>query len=120
VQWHRTYLLGIDVNSIISLAFIIGSALAAVAGVMVAMYYGLVNYSIGYIAGIKAFTAAVLGGIGSIQGAMAGGILLGIAESLGSAYISSEYKDAYAFILLIVILIVRPAGLFGSAEREKV
>jgi len=113
-------LLGIDVNSIISLAFIIGSGLAAVAGVMVAMYYGLVNYYIGYIAGIKAFTAAVLGGIGSIQGAMVGGILLGIAESMGSAYISSEYKDAYAFVLLIVILIVRPAGLFGSAEREKV
>jgi branched-chain amino acid transport system permease protein len=78
---------------------------------MVAMYYGLVNYFIGYIAGIKAFTAAVLGGIGSIRGAMFGGILLGLVESLGGSYISSEYKDAYAFILLIIVLIVKPGGL---------
>lgn len=113
-------LVGINVDSIISVTFIIGSGLAAVAGLMIAMYYGLVNYFIGYIAGIKAFTAAVLGGIGSIQGAMFGGILLGVVEILGSAYISSEYKDAYAFILLIVILLIRPAGLFGQQEREKV
>ncbi|MBM4135577.1 MAG: branched-chain amino acid ABC transporter permease [Nitrospira sp.] len=106
-------LVGININTIISITFIIGSGLAAVAGLMVAIYYGLVNYSIGYIAGIKAFTAAVLGGIGSIRGAMFGGIILGLVESLGAGYISSEYKDAYAFIILVIILLVKPEGLFG-------
>lgn len=107
-------LVGINIDTVISTTFIIGSGLAAVAGFMVAMYYGLVNYSIGYIAGIKAFTAAVLGGIGSIRGAMFGGILLGLVESFGASYISSEYKDAYAFTILIIILLVRPSGLFGK------
>ncbi|HYA11740.1 MAG TPA: branched-chain amino acid ABC transporter permease [Thermodesulfovibrionales bacterium] len=107
-------LVGINIDTVISTTFIIGSGLAAVAGLMVAMYYGLVNYSIGYIAGIKAFTAAVLGGIGSIRGAMFGGILLGLVESFGAGYISSEYKDAYAFAILIIILLVRPSGLFGK------
>jgi branched-chain amino acid transport system permease protein len=113
-------LVGINIDTIISITFIVGSGLAAVAGLMVAMYYGLVNYSIGYIAGIKAFTAAVLGGIGSIRGAMFGGILLGLVESLGGSYISSEYKDAYAFVILIMILLVKPGGIFGKAELEKV
>jgi branched-chain amino acid transport system permease protein len=113
-------LVGINIDTVISITFIIGSGLAAVAGLMVAMYYGLVNYFIGYVAGIKAFTAAVLGGIGSIRGAMFGGILLGIVESLGASYISSEYKDAYAFVVLIIILLVKPGGLFGKAELEKV
>ena len=113
-------LVGINIDTVISVTFIIGSGLAAVAGVMVAMYYGLVNYSIGYVAGIKAFTAAVLGGIGSIRGAMVGGILLGLVESLGGSYISSEYKDAYAFVILILILLVKPGGLFRKAEPEKV
>ena len=113
-------LLGININSVISLTFIIGSGLAAIAGIMVAMYYGLVNYSIGYIAGIKAFTAAVLGGIGSIPGAMFGGIFLGFVESMGAGYISSEYKDAYAFLVLIVVLLIKPAGLFGRSTEEKV
>jgi branched-chain amino acid transport system permease protein len=113
-------LVGINIDTVISTTFIIGSGLAAVAGLMVAMYYGLVNYYIGYIAGIKAFTAAVLGGIGSIRGAMFGGILLGLVENLGASYISSEYKDAYAFIILIIILLVKPGGLFGKAELEKV
>jgi len=113
-------LVGINIDTVISITFIIGSGLAAVAGLMVAMYYGLVNYFIGYIAGIKAFTAAVLGGIGSIRGAMFGGILLGLVESLGASYISSEYKDAYAFVVLIIILLVKPGGLFGKAELEKV
>jgi branched-chain amino acid transport system permease protein len=108
-------LVGINIDTVISTTFIIGSGLAAVAGFMVAMYYGLVNYSIGYIAGIKAFTAAVLGGIGSIRGAMFGGILLGLVESFGASYISIEYKDAYAFAILIIILLVRPSGLFGKA-----
>ena len=113
-------LVGINTDTIISVTFIIGSGLAAIAGMMVSTYYGLVNYFIGYSAGIKAFTAAVLGGIGNIPGAMLGGILLGLIESLGSAYISSEYKDAYAFIILIIILLVRPAGLLGKASEEKI
>lgn len=113
-------LIGININTIISAAFIIGSGLAAVAGLMVATYYGSVNYSIGYIAGIKAFTAAVLGGIGSIPGAMFGGIFLGLVESLSASYISSEYKDAYAFVILIIILLIKPSGLFGRSGEEKV
>jgi len=113
-------LVGINIDTIISVTFIIGSGLAAVAGLMVAAYYGLVNYSIGYMAGIKAFTAAVLGGIGSIPGAMVGGILLGLVESLSAGYISSEYKDAYAFVILIIILLIKPSGLFGKTQEEKV
>ncbi|GAB4408392.1 MAG: branched-chain amino acid ABC transporter permease [Thermodesulfovibrionales bacterium] len=113
-------LVGINIDYVISLTFIIGSALAAVAGIMIAMYYGLVNYYIGYIAGIKAFTAAVLGGIGSIPGAMLGGIFLGLVESMGAAYISSEYKDAYAFAVLIIILLIKPTGIFGKSTEEKV
>jgi branched-chain amino acid transport system permease protein len=113
-------LLGIDVDQIISLTFVVGSVLAAGAGMMVAMYYGTVNFFIGYVAGIKAFTAAVLGGIGSIPGAMAGGLLLGLVESLGAGYISSEYKDLFAFVILIVVLILKPSGLLGSPAKEKV
>ncbi len=113
-------LVGINVDTVISLTFVIGAGMAAVAGVMVAAYYGLVNYSIGYVAGIKAFTAAVMGGIGNIPGAMLGGILLGLIESLAAAYISPEYKDAYAFVMLIVILLIRPAGILGKVQEEKV
>lgn len=113
-------LVGINVDNIISITFIIGAGLAAVAGIMVASYYGLVNYFIGYIAGIKAFTAAVLGGIGNIPGAMLGGIILGLVESTGAAYISSEYKDAYAFIILIIILLIKPSGILGKTTEEKV
>ncbi|MBZ0168607.1 branched-chain amino acid transporter permease subunit LivH [Candidatus Methylomirabilis lanthanidiphila] len=112
-------LVGIDVNRVISVTFLIGSALAAIAGVMVGMYYGLINFSIGYIAGIKAFTAAVLGGIGSIPGAMLGGILLGLIESLGAGYISSEYKDVFAFAILILVLIFRPNGLLGANTSKR-
>ncbi|MBI4687880.1 MAG: branched-chain amino acid ABC transporter permease [Nitrospirae bacterium] len=112
-------LLGINIDWIISITFIIGSGLAAVAGFMVAMYYGLVNYSIGYIAGIKAFAAAVLGGIGSIPGAMLGGFILGIVESLAAGYLSSEYKDAYAFIILIIILLIKPRGLLGKSSGDR-
>jgi len=113
-------LLGINVNSIISMTFMIGSFLAAVAGVMVAMYYGLVNFSIGYLAGMKAFTAAVLGGIGNVPGAMLGGVLLGVLESLGAGYLWPEYKDAFAFIVLVLILIIRPQGLLGARVPDKV
>jgi len=113
-------LVGINVNGVIATTFVIGSVLAAAAGVMVAMYYGVVNFFIGYVAGIKAFTAAVLGGIGNIPGAMLGGILLGLVESLGASYISSEYKDLYSFLILILVLIFRPTGLLGERVAEKV
>ncbi len=113
-------LVGIDIDKVIAITFVIGSGLAAAAGVMVAMYYGSVNFYIGYVAGIKAFTAAVLGGIGNIPGAMLGGLILGLVESLGAAYISSEYKDAFAFLILILVLIIRPTGLLGERVPEKV
>ncbi len=113
-------LMGVNIDSVISVTFILGSFLAAVAGVMVAMYYGLVNFSIGYMAGMKAFTAAVLGGIGNVPGAMLGGFLLGILESLGAGYLWPEYKDAFAFLVLILILIIRPQGLLGERVPEKV
>jgi len=113
-------LVGIDINRVIAITFIIGSILASAAGVMVAMYYGLVNFFIGYVAGIKAFTAAVLGGIGNIPGAMVGGFILGLVESLGASYISSEYKDVFSFLILIGVLILRPGGLLGEKETEKV
>ena len=115
-----TALLGINVDRTISLTFMLGAALAAVAGVMVTVYYGVVDFYIGFVAGIKAFTAAVLGGIGSIPGAMLGGVVLGVAETFAAAYISSEYKDIVAFGLLVLILLFRPTGLLGKPEVEKV
>lgn len=113
-------LVGIDINRVISVTFMIGSALAAVAGVMVTLYYGVVHFFMGYLAGIKAFTAAVLGGIGSIPGAMLGGFVLGLIENFGASYVSSVYKDAFAFIVLIITLIVRPTGLLGRKTVDKV
>jgi branched-chain amino acid transport system permease protein len=113
-------LVGINIDQVISVTFIIGSVLAAAAGVMIAMYYGLVNFFIGYVAGIKAFTAAVLGGIGNIAGAVLGGFILGLVESLGASYVSSEYKDAFAFLILIIVLLFRPTGLLGERVPEKV
>jgi branched-chain amino acid transport system permease protein len=113
-------LVGININQVISITFMIGSALAAVAGVMVTLYYGVVHFFMGYLAGIKAFTAAVLGGIGSIPGAMLGGFMLGLIENFGASYISSVYKDAFAFLVLIIVLIVRPAGLLGQKSVDKV
>jgi branched-chain amino acid transport system permease protein len=113
-------LVGIDVNRVITATFVIGSALAAIAGVMVALYYGVVNFFIGYVAGLKAFTAAVLGGIGNIPGAMLGGVVLGVAEGLGAGYISNEYKDVIAFVILILVLLVRPTGLMGERIPDKV
>lgn len=113
-------LLGINTNRVISATFVIGAALAAVAGLLLGLYYGVANPHIGFIAGLKAFTAAVLGGIGSIPGAMLGGIILGLTESLTSAYISSEWKDAVSFSLLVLILLFKPTGLLGKQEVEKV
>ncbi len=113
-------LLGINTNRVISATFVIGAALAAVAGLLLGLYYGVANPHIGFIAGLKAFTAAVLGGIGSIPGAMLGGIILGLTESLTAAYISSEWKDAVSFSLLVLILLFKPTGLLGKQEVEKV
>lgn len=115
-----TNLLGIDTNRTIALTFIIGAALAAVAGLLLGLYYGVVNPFVGFIAGLKAFTAAVLGGIGSIPGAVLGGLILGITEALTSAYFPSEYKDVVSFGLLVLILLFRPSGLLGKPEVEKV
>ena len=113
-------LVGINSNRVISITFIIGSALAAVAGVLVTLYYGVVHFFMGYTAGLKAFTAAVLGGIGSIPGAMLGGVVLGLIENFGASYVSSVYKDAFAFVVLIVTLIIRPSGLLGQKNLDKV
>ena len=113
-------LVGINVDRVISVTFIIGSALAAVGGVLIASHIGQINFYIGFIAGIKAFTAAVLGGIGSIPGAMLGGIVLGCTESFATGYVSSDYEDVFAFALLVLILIFRPSGILGRPETKKV
>jgi len=113
-------LIGVDVSRTISMTFVIGAALAAVAGVMVTLYYGVIDFYIGFLAGIKAFTAAVLGGIGSLPGAMLGGVLIGLIEAFWSGYFSSEYKDVAAFTILVLVLIFRPSGLLGRPDIEKV
>jgi branched-chain amino acid transport system permease protein len=141
--------MGIDINVVISAAFVIGAALAAVAGLMVMTYYGIAHYYMGFLLGLKAFTAAVLGGIGNLAGAMLGGILLGIIEALGAGYIGdvtnicgfpflsdslqqqcassdgqvslfgSNYQDVFAFFVLILVLIFRPSGLLGERVSER-
>ena len=113
-------LLGINVDRTISLTFVMGAALAAVAGVLVTMYYGVIDFYIGFLAGVKAFTAAVLGGIGSLPGAMLGGILIGLIETFWSGYFTIEYKDVAAFSILAIVLIFLPSGLLGRPEVEKV
>ena len=113
-------LLGVDVNRTISYTFVIGAALAAVAGIMHLLYYGVIDFYIGFVAGVKAFTAAVLGGIGSLPGAMLGGLLIGLIETFWSAYFSIEYKDVAAFSILVIVLIFLPTGILGRPEVEKV
>ncbi|MEJ5364937.1 MAG: branched-chain amino acid ABC transporter permease [Desulfosoma sp.] len=113
-------LMGIDVNRVILMVFLIGPALGGAAGLMVGLHYGQINFTMGWVYGLKAFTAAILGGIGNIPGAMVGGILLGVIEALGAAYLSIAWKDAIAFGVLIFILIVRPTGLLGERVAEKV
>jgi branched-chain amino acid transport system permease protein len=113
-------LVGINVNRIISITFIIGSSLAALGGMLVASHIGQINFYIGFIAGIKAFTAAVLGGIGSIPGAVLGSVVLGLTESFATGYVSSDYEDVFAFSLLVLILIFKPSGLLGKADTQKV
>jgi branched-chain amino acid transport system permease protein len=117
---NMAMLVGVNVNRVISNTFIIGSALAAVGGILIASHIGRINFYIGFIAGIKAFTAAVLGGIGSIPGAVLGALVLGFTESFGTGYVSSDYEDAFAFILLIMILIFKPSGLLGHTSSQKV
>jgi branched-chain amino acid transport system permease protein len=120
-------LMGININTIISLTFMIGAALAAIAGVMVSAYYGLAHYHMGFMLGLKAFTAAVLGGIGNVAGAVLGGLLLGVIESLGAGYIGaltggflgSHYQDVFAFFVLILVLVFRPSGLLGERVVER-
>jgi len=113
-------LVGINVNSVISATFIVGSALAAIGGLLIASHIGQINFYIGFIAGIKAFTAAVLGGIGSIPGAVLGSLILGLTESFATGYVSSDYEDVFAFSLLVLILIFKPSGLLGKTTNQKV
>ncbi len=113
-------LVGINVNRVISVTFIVGSATAAVGGILIASHVGQINFYIGFLAGIKAFVAAVLGGIGSIPGAVLGSLVLGWTESFFTGYVSSDYEDVFAFLFLVLILIFRPAGILGRTETEKV
>lgn len=120
-------LMGVDINAVIAITFMLGSALAAVAGIMVSANYGIVHYYMGSILGLKAFTAAVLGGIGNVRGAMLGGLLLGLIESLGAGYIGdltggffgSNYQDVFAFFVLIAVLVFRPSGLLGERVAQR-
>jgi len=113
-------LVGVDVNRVISVTFIVGSATAALGGVLIASHIGQINYYIGFIAGIKAFVAAVLGGIGSMPGAVLGSLVLGWTESFFTGYVSSDYEDVFAFIILVLVLIFRPAGILGRSDTQKV
>lgn len=120
VDKDMSELMGIDVNRIIAVTFFVGTALAAAAGTMAGAYYGSVWYFMGFLIGLKAFTAAVIGGIGSIPGAMLGGLLLGMIETMWGGYISTEYKDVASFAVLAVVLVLFPSGLLGKPEVEKV
>jgi branched-chain amino acid transport system permease protein len=117
---NMAMLVGVNVNRVISVTFIIGSATAALGGILVANHIGQINFYIGFIAGIKAFVAAVLGGIGSMPGAVLGSLVLGWTESFFTGYISSDYEDVFAFLFLVLILIFRPAGILGRADTDKV
>lgn len=119
IDQTATSLMGIPVHRIISITFFIGSALAASAGMMAGLYYGQINFMMGFIVGLKAFTAAVIGGIGSIPGAMLGGLVLGLVESLGTVYFGGEWKDVFAFGILILILVLKPTGLLGEKVTER-
>ena len=122
VSYNMNYsrLMGVDVDRVISVTFAVGSALAAAAGILVAIYYDAAYPTMGYSAGLKAFTAAVLGGIGSIPGAMLGGLLLGVVENLGAAYLASGYRDAISFGVLVIVLLIKPSGLLGKTHQQKV
>ena len=114
-------LVGIPVNRMISLTFFLGAVMGAAGGILYSLYYGSIKYNMGFVPGMKAFTAAVLGGIGNVPGAMVGGLLLGVSESLGTAFLpAASWKDVFAFVILIVVLIFRPSGLLGERTAEKV
>jgi branched-chain amino acid transport system permease protein len=113
-------LTGVDVNRVISVTFIVGSGTAAIGGVLIASHIGQINFYIGFLAGLKAFIAAVLGGIGSIPGAVLGSLILGCTESFFTGYVSSDYEDVFAFLFLVTVLIFRPAGILGRSDTEKV
>jgi len=113
-------LVGVDVNRVISITFIVGSATAAIGGVLIASHIGQINFYIGFIAGIKAFVAAVLGGIGSMPGAVLGSLVLGCCEAFFTGFVSSDYEDVFAFVILVLILIFRPAGILGRSDTQKV
>ncbi|MBF0187836.1 MAG: branched-chain amino acid ABC transporter permease LivH [Magnetococcales bacterium] len=113
-------LLGVNTDRIISIVFVIGASMGAVAGVLVSLNYGSFDFHVGFVTGIKAFTAAVLGGIGSLPGAMLGGVVLGLSESFFSGFVNTDYKDVFAFSILVLVLIFRPSGLLGTPEVEKV
>jgi branched-chain amino acid transport system permease protein len=113
-------LVGVNVDRTIALTFVVGAVLASVAGLIFMVNYGVIDFFIGFLAGIKAFTAAVLGGIGSLPGAMLGGLLIGLIEAFWSAYFTVEYKDVAAFAILVLVLIFRPTGLLGKPDIEKV
>jgi branched-chain amino acid transport system permease protein len=117
---HAAALMGINVNRVISFTFALGSALAAVAGVLIGIYYNSIYPMMGYMAGIKAFAAAVLGGIGSVPGAMLGGVVLGMAETFGAGYISSQYRHGIAYAAMIFVILFNPSGLLGKKRVEKV
>ncbi len=112
-------LVGVNVKKIISITFFVGSSLAAAAGMMNAMYYGSITFMMGFIFGLKAFTAAVIGGIGNIRGAVLGGLLLGVLETFGTYMIGSEWKDVFAFIILIILLVLKPTGILGEKVTER-
>jgi branched-chain amino acid transport system permease protein len=120
-------LMGVNVNHVIALTFLLGSAVGAIAGMMVVLYYGIGHYFMGFMLGLKAFTAAVLGGIGNVAGAMLGGMLLGVVESLATGYIGdltggvlgSNYRDVFAFLVLILVLVFRPSGLLGERVADR-
>ncbi len=119
VDMDAARLMGIDIDRVISVTFGIGSGLAGAAGILVGTYYNVIVFNMGDVVGLKAFVAAILGGIGNIPGAMVGGLVLGMAEALGAAYISSGYKDAIAYLILIVVLLVRPGGILGTYGGER-
>ncbi len=120
IDQDTAQMMGINVDSLISLTFFVGGALAAAAGVMFGTYYGSINFDMGFLLGLKAFTAAVLGGIGNIPGAMLGGYLLGLLETFAAGYISGEWKDVFAFLILIGVLTLRPTGILGEHVVEKI
>lgn len=120
VSLENSKLMGVNTNFIISFTFGIGAFMAGIAGILIGTYYSAVYPTMGYLLGMKAFAAAILGGIGSIPGSVIGGFIIGIIESLGAGYLSSEYRDAYAFVVMIIILIVRPSGIMGAKHIDKV